>query len=139
MKPPAAGRTLNAKERMQVLLHADPHTDGSQAMAGHLLTVVDAALGRFGERITRVEAHLSDADGAAKAGARSIHCTLQAQLVGLEPVIVKDSAGNAHQAIEGALRKLKRAVGAALGKHDPRHHHARDATLAQALGEDSEA
>jgi ribosome-associated translation inhibitor RaiA len=139
MKSPAAGRPLTAKERMQVLLHSDPHTDGSQAMAGHLQTVVNAGLGRFGERITRVEAHLSDADGAAKAGAESIHCTLQAQLVGQDAVVVKDSAGNAHQAIEGALRKLKRAVGAALGKHDPRHHHARDATLAQALVEDPEA
>jgi hypothetical protein len=33
---------------------------------------------------------------------------------------VKDSAPTAHQAIAGAVRKLKRAAGAAIAKHDPR-------------------
>jgi len=40
-------------------------------------------------------------------------------------VVVKEQAGNAHQAIEGALRKLKRAVGATLAKHDPRQQRAK--------------
>jgi hypothetical protein len=40
--------------------------------------------------------------------------------VGLESVVVKDQAGNAHQAIRGAASKLKRAVATALEKHDPR-------------------
>jgi ribosome-associated translation inhibitor RaiA len=110
---------------MQVLLHADPHTDGSHLMAEHLSTVVKAAMGRFGERIMKVEAHLSDVNGQAKSSADEIHCTLEARLVGLDAVVVKDQAGNAHQAIEGALRKLKRAVGAEIAKHDPRGHRER--------------
>lgn len=90
-------------------------------MAEHLQTVVKDALGRFGERVTRVEAHLSDANSQAKTGAQNIHCTLEARVVGEEAIVVKEEAGNAHQAIEGALRKLKRAVGAAIEKHHPRH------------------
>lgn len=109
---------------MQVLLHTDPNTDGSHPMAQHLETVVKAALGRFGERVSRVEAHLSDANSQARAGDTDIHCTLDARLVGQDAVVVKDQAGNAHQAIDGALRKLKRAVGVALEKHDPRHRRA---------------
>ena len=105
---------------MQVLLHSDQHTDGSQAMAENFVSAANAALGRFGERVTRVEAHLSDANGTASSNATDIHCTLEAQVIGAEPVIVKDQAGNAHQAIEGALRKLKRAIGAAVAKLDPR-------------------
>ena len=105
---------------MQILLHSDPHTDGSQLMAEHLKTLVQDAMKRFGERITRVEAHLSDVNGQAKSGGDDIHCTLEARLVGLDPVVVKEHAGNAHQAIEGAVRKLKRAVGAEIAKHDPR-------------------
>ena len=105
---------------MQILLHSDPNTDGSQLMAEHLSAVVKAAMGRFGERITRVEAHLSDVHSQAKAGDDDIHCTMEARLVGLDTIVVKDRAGNAHQAIDGALRKLKRAVGAEIGKHDPR-------------------
>jgi ribosome-associated translation inhibitor RaiA len=110
------------EEPMQVLLNTDPHTDGRHEMAEHLEAVVKDALGRFGEQITRVEAHLSDANSHAKASPDAIHCTLEARLVGLEPVVVKDHAGTAHQAINGAAAKLKRAVDTVLSKHDPRRH-----------------
>ncbi len=110
---------------MQVLLNTDPNTDGRHDMAAHLESTVKEALGHFGERITRVEAHLSDANSHAKAGPDEIHCTLEARLRGLEPVVVKDQAGNAHQAINGALGKLKRAVTTALEKHDDHRHAAR--------------
>jgi len=107
---------------MQILLHTDPNTDGSHQMTEHLQVVVNKAMARFGERVTRVEAHLSDVDGPATSSDDGIHCTLEARLVGFDAVVVKDHAGNAHQAIEGAVRKLQRAVGTALAKHDPRGH-----------------
>lgn len=103
---------------MQILLNSDPNVNGSHLMAEHLKQVVNDAMGRFGEHITRVEAHLSDANSSAKSGANDIHCTLEARLVGLDPLVVKDHADNAHQAIEGAVRKLKRAVETTLAKHD---------------------
>lgn len=106
---------------MQILLNTDPHIDGRQAMSDHLETVVKEALGHYGERLTRVEAHLTDANGATKSGPDDIHCTLEARPVGLEPVVVKDRAGTAHQAIQGALRKLERALAGTFEKHDPRH------------------
>ena len=106
---------------MQVLLHSDPNTDGSQPMADHLSTVVKEAMGRFGERITRVEAHLSDVNGHAKTGSNTIHCTLEARLIGLDNIVVKEHADSAHQAIDGAVRKLKRAVDTEIAKHEDRH------------------
>ena len=116
---------------MQVLLQADPNTDGRHTMQAHLEAVVKDALGRFGERITRVEAHLSDAHSVLKASPDDIHCTLEAHVVGIGPVVVKDHAGNAHQAIDGAARKLKRAVASDIEKHDPRSQRARhEATTA---------
>lgn len=105
---------------MQVLLNTDPHTDGRHEMAEHLEAVVRDALARFGEHVMRVEAHLSDANSHAKASPEQIHCMLEARLVGLPPVVVKDHAGTAHQAINGAAGKLQRAVATSLGKHDPR-------------------
>ena len=105
---------------MQILLNTDKHINGGAAMTEHLQTELRAALGRFGERVTRVEAHLSDVNSAANSGADNIHCTLEARLVGEPVVVVKDQAGNAHQAIEGAVRKLKRAVATVIDKHDPR-------------------
>ena len=105
---------------MQILLNTDPHVNGSHGMAEHLETVVKDAMGRFADHITRIEAHLADANSHAKTTPDDIHCTLEARLVGMEPVVVKDHAGTAHQAIHGAVVKLKRAVTTALEKHDSR-------------------
>ena len=105
---------------MQVLLNTDANIDGGHRTAEYLESTVKDALHRFGEHITRVEAHLSDAHSHAKANPDDIHCTLEARLVGLEPVVVKDHAATAHQAVHGAVTKLKRAVTTAIEKHDPR-------------------
>ena len=110
---------------MQVLLNTDTHVDGRHRMAEHLETVVKDELGHFGEHVTRVEAHLADAVSHVKGSPDEIHCTLEARLAGLEPVVVKDQAGTSHQAIQGAVGKLKRAVRTALEKP----HVRRDAGL----------
>ncbi len=107
---------------MQVLLQSDPNTDGSPAMAQHLSIVVTEALDRFGDRLTRVEAHLAAAEGHAKSAEDKVQCTLEAHLAGSDAIVVKHQAGNAHQAIEGAVRKLRRVVEAQIEKHDPRAH-----------------
>ena len=116
---------------MQILLNTDHNTDGRHEMAEHLSTVVKDALGRFGEQITRVEAHLADENSHVKTTPDEIQCTLEARLVGLDPVVVKDRAGSAHQAIQGAAGKLKRAVATILEKHDPR----RNAAIGNVAGE----
>lgn len=103
---------------MHILLHSDLNTDGSLLMTEHFAGVVNGALGRYGDRVTRVEAHLRDVDGRARSSAGEIHCTLEARLVGRAAVVVKTHAGNAHEAIDGAVRRLRRAVGAQIGKHD---------------------
>ncbi len=110
------------EKHMQVLLHTDTHVDGRQGMAEHLETVVKEALHRFGDHVTRVEAHVTDAAHHNKPNPDDIHCTLEARLTGLEPVIVKEAAPNAHQAIQGAVVKLKRAVASTIEKHDTRRH-----------------
>ena len=109
---------------MQVLLNTDPHTDGRHEMAEHLEAVVLDALGRFGEHITRVEAHLSDANSPNKSTPDEIQCTLEARLSGQDAVVVKHRAATAHQAIQAAVGKLQRAVTTALAKRDPRHNPA---------------
>ncbi len=105
---------------MQVQLHADSHIENHAAMTDHLAVVVKKALVRFGGRIMRVEAHLSDENGATRSTGDDIQCTLEARIVGTDPVVVKSHAGSAHQAIDEALLKLKHAVGTALAKQAPR-------------------
>ncbi len=117
---------------MQILLHSDTNTDGGHRVAEHLHVVVQDAMGRFGEHVTRVEAHLADANGHAKAGDDAVQCTLEARLAGLDVVVVKELAGSVHQAIDGAVRKLQRAVGTEIARHDPRSQrgHPADADAA---------
>lgn len=105
---------------MQVLLHTDKHVDGRQGMADHLDSVVKEALNRFGDYVTRVDAHLSDAVSQSKTTPDDIVCTLEAHLSSLPVVVVKDHAATAHQAITGAVDKLKRAVTTAVEKHNSR-------------------
>jgi ribosome-associated translation inhibitor RaiA len=107
---------------MQVFVNTDPHTPQRQGQADHLEAQVVAALDRFGAQVTRVDAHLSDANSHAKAGPDTIHCTLQAKVAGCAPVVVKEHADNPHLAIQGAVRKLERAVASALARHEPRRH-----------------
>ena len=105
---------------MQVLLNTDSHTDGRQSMSDYLKAELQDVLGHYGEHLTRVEAHLSDAKDSTKVSGSQIQCSLEARVAGLDPVVVKEAAGTAHQAIHGAIRKLERAVGSHLNRHDPR-------------------
>ena len=105
---------------MQVLLHADQTAIGNHPLAAHLQGVVHYALGRFGPRVTQVEAHLRDLNRRPRSGYEIIHCTLEARLGSLDGVVVTDRAYSAQRAIDGAVRKLKRAVGTALARSDPR-------------------
>lgn len=91
---------------MQILLNTDPYIDGREAMYEHLESVVTEVLGPFGNRIIRVQAYLTDANGANHARPTDIHCTLEAQLAGRDAVVARHFAGTTSQAIHGALRKL---------------------------------
>jgi hypothetical protein len=104
---------------MQVLLNSDTQIKDHRAMTSYLETVLVESLGRFGGRVLRVDAHLSDDNSAAKTDVDDIHCTLEAQVTGLAPVIAKDKAATSHQAIQGAVGKLERAIAHAIGKHEP--------------------
>ena len=80
---------------MQVLLNADAHTDGRQAMSDYLESEVKTALGHYGERITRVKAHLSEAKDSTRATPTETQCSMEARLVGIDPVVVKEAAATA--------------------------------------------
>ena len=103
---------------MKVLLKGDTQVKDHLAMTSYLEGVLGASLSHFGEHVSRVDAHLSDDNSPAKANVDNIHCTLEAQLVGMAPVIAKDRAATSHQAIQGAADKLERALTHAKGKRE---------------------
>jgi ribosome-associated translation inhibitor RaiA len=105
---------------MQININTDKSIGRRLGLDEHVETVIQAAIGRFGEQITRVEVHLSDENGPRGGGSR---CVLEARVTGYQPISTHDNSDNLHQAIGGAADKLKRAIDSALGRlHDKNLH-----------------
>ena len=103
---------------MQININTDKTIERHQGLDDHVESVVQAAVARFGEHITRVEVHLSD-DNSQKSADGGNRCLLEARITGYQPIAVSEHSATLHQAISGAADKLKRAVDSALGRlHD---------------------
>ena len=105
---------------MQVQLNTDHHLVGSEDLARRLDDEVQSALARFRERITRVEMHLNDLNGA-KSGADK-RCQIEARVAGRPPLSVEHTADTVRLAIDGALDKLVRTLDRTFGKLEADRH-----------------
>ncbi len=100
---------------MHIEVSTDNSIDGSEALTNRIKGLVKNALVHFGDQITRVEVHLSDAN-AGKTGQDDKHCMIEARLEGRQPTAVKHAAATLDQAAKGAADKLKSSLESALGK-----------------------
>lgn len=100
---------------MQTLVNTNHSINGSASLNERVETIVANSVDRFADRITRVEVHLSDANGD-KHGARDKCCAIEARLGGLSPVFVSHEAPTLLEAIETAADKLERALEHTLGR-----------------------
>ena len=94
---------------MQIQTNTDSNITGSDSLTAQAKTVVEGALARFSDQITRVEIHLSDENGP-RGGADDIRCLMEARLEGRQPVAVTHQAATVEQALDGAADKLKRSI-----------------------------
>ncbi|HVL55257.1 MAG TPA: HPF/RaiA family ribosome-associated protein [Burkholderiaceae bacterium] len=104
---------------MQVQTNTDDTVTGRVELAERVESIVESALDRFRDRITRVEVHLND-ENKAKGGSDDKRCMMEARIKGLEPIAVTHHAGSLIEAIEGAADKLERAIDNRLGKLEDR-------------------
>ncbi|MDA1183023.1 MAG: HPF/RaiA family ribosome-associated protein [Acidobacteria bacterium] len=106
---------------MQVLVRTDHNIEGREALADRITDVVERALTRVRDRITRVEVHLSDENSDKKGGGLDMRCVIEARLEGRPPVAVTDHAATMDQAVSGATHKLARSLDRVFGRlHDKR-------------------
>lgn len=103
---------------MQVLVTTDNHIGGGQGLASLVESTVEETLGRFGERITRVEVHLTDENSRAKEGENDKRCVMEARLAGLEPIVVSQQAATVEQAIDSAADILEKSISRTLERLD---------------------
>jgi hypothetical protein len=100
---------------MQILVSTDNHVAGREGLARRVEATVGAALSRFGEHVTRVEAHLGDESAGRSAGG-DMRCVLEARVGGRGPVAVTNHADTLDEAYRGAADKLRRALESELGR-----------------------
>jgi len=106
---------------MNIQINTDNHIQGSEELTRQVETVVESVLGRFGERITRVEVHLSDENSSQKTHGDAMRCRMEARPAAREPVTVTADGATLDQAIGGAAKKLEKLLDSTFGRlDDPR-------------------
>jgi ribosomal subunit interface protein len=99
---------------MKIQINTDNNIEGSDDLTQQTQAVVESALERFAQQVTRVEVHLSD-ENSHKGGSDK-RCVMEARLEGMEPIAVTDQAENMEQAVNGAADKLEKMLKHTLGR-----------------------
>jgi ribosome-associated translation inhibitor RaiA len=94
---------------MQIQVNTDHTIEGHEALAAQIRGVVENALSRMSDHITRVEVHLTDESGP-KSGKNDKRCMMEARLEGRQPIAVTDEAAALDLAVNGAADKLARFI-----------------------------
>lgn len=98
---------------MQIQVNTDRTVEGRDELSAHVHSVVERALRRFSEQITRVEVHLSD-ENSDKGGQADKRCMIEARVEGRRPTAVTHRAATLKEAVDGAADKVKRSIGSTL-------------------------
>ncbi|PKO17011.1 ribosomal subunit interface protein [candidate division BRC1 bacterium HGW-BRC1-1] len=101
---------------MQIQITTDNNIDGTEALFVEIRGVVENALGRLSDRITRVVVHLSDENSNKKGGQDDMRCVMEARLEGLQPIAVTQQAATVDEAVDGAAGKLTRKIESTIGR-----------------------
>lgn len=99
---------------MTIQINTDKNIDGNERFTEYLTTLLQDELGRY-DKITRIEAHISDENGT-KEGQADKRCLLEARLEGKQPIAVTNMADTHEQAVDGAIDKLKASLETILGR-----------------------
>lgn len=105
---------------MQVQINSDRSVEVDAELTKAVQDEVTDAMKRFGDRITRVEVHLSDVNGD-RSGSRDKRCLLEARPAGRGPVAVTEQAATLEEAVRSAGRKMQRLLTSEFGRLDKKH------------------
>lgn len=95
---------------MRIQVKTDNHIKSSVKLIHQVKSVVERALRRFGDRVTRVDVHLSDQNSGDKYGDDDKRCVIEARLARLQPVTVSHRSASLKQAVEGAADTLQETL-----------------------------
>ncbi|MFG1791279.1 HPF/RaiA family ribosome-associated protein [Nocardia sp. NPDC049149] len=105
---------------MQIQINTGSGIHGGEGLIEKAEAEITAVLERFSDHLTRVEAHLTDQNGA-KGGPDDKQCVLEARPTGQQPVAVTHRAETIEEAIRGAADSMAHLLDSRFGKL----HHAK--------------
>jgi ribosome-associated translation inhibitor RaiA len=111
---------------MQIQINTIHNIKVHEALAAEISGVVESALSRFSDHITRVEVHLSDENSDKKVGHDDVRCMMEARLEGRQPIAVTHQEASLDQAVNGATDKLTRLIEHTLGRLREQQSHRTD-------------
>jgi ribosomal subunit interface protein len=93
----------------------------TEAIETHIRDRLAKDLGRFGDRLTRVEVHVGDLNGP-KSGADDKRCMVEVRPSGSGPLAVESTGDDLYAVVSDAVGKSARAVERRLdrGRESPR-------------------
>jgi len=100
---------------MEVNVNTDNTIQRHSGLDERVTTLVEEAIGRFGDHVRRVDVHLSN-ENKEKHEDGSNYCMMEALVSGYAPVVVHAHAENLQLSITSAVGKLKRALDSAIGR-----------------------
>jgi hypothetical protein len=100
---------------VQIQINSDKNIVVNTQTTRFLKEEVDRALGRFKDKLTRLEIHLSDVNGP-KFGKQDTLCLIEARPAGRRPLAVSMKAATVEAAARGSLSKLRRALETLFGR-----------------------
>ena len=106
---------------MFIHINTDKQVESSGDHNAQLEEQVRQRLARFEGRITDVEIHVSDVNGA-KGGA-NLRCTIEARVNGFQPVAVVENGTDVDRTVIAAAKKAVRALDHQLGRLSDRSRH----------------
>jgi hypothetical protein len=102
---------------LQIQVNTDDNIEGRDELTQKVQAEIATTLGRFADRITRVEVHLSD-ENAGKSGTNDKRCLMEVRPTGRQPVAVTHQAGSLAEAWNGASKKMRTVLDTTFGRLD---------------------
>ena len=100
---------------MTIQINSDNNITGTEGLSNFVESTVAETLKRFDNQITRVEVHLTD-ENSHKNGINDKRCMIEARVEGMQPIAVTAHGDTIHEALKGALGKLKSSLDTILGR-----------------------
>mgnify|MGYP002735340076 FL=1 len=92
---------------MKIQLNTDNHIDGTESLEERVTGMIDQQLGRFADRLTRIEVYLSDNNSPIKGGPHDKRCALEARPRDGDPIGASHDDEDVEKAVRGAADKLR--------------------------------